>query len=205
MAPRLVLAVLGLALVGLAAPRLLAAALLLEGGPALARLERGAAVSPHAVERLAVGAEAARAIVESPEAWRRLMAAGVPGAAAGLARTAPTDAYAWARLAHDRLTAGDVAGARAAARRSLALGPWERRLIVDRLPVLARVAETPDDHAALAAQLRRAWDWRRPRLLRLLPPAVAWPLYRRALAGDPGALSEAAAASGLFASRVGAD
>lgn len=192
---------LGLGLVALALPRLGSALLLLEGGPAMARLSAGQPVAPAALARMADGARAALRLSDAPEAWKRLDAAGLREAVTAR----PSDPYAWARAAHRRLAAGDTAGARRAVRRSLALGPWERPLIVDRLPVLARVATTPEDHALLRAQMRRAWDWQRPRLLRLLPVARAWPLYRRALADDPEALSEAAVLSGLFAKRVGTD
>jgi hypothetical protein len=204
-AGRWVLAALAVALLALAGPRLATALLLLEGGPIMARLDAGQPFDPAAGRRLVAGARAALAWTATPEAWRRLDAAGVAEAAAGRLTVAPTDPYAWARLAHRRLTAGDTAGARAAVRRSLHLGRWERPLIVDRLPVLAALAETAADRAALVDQLRRAWDWQRPRLLRRLPVGRHWPLYRRALAGDPAALSEAAALSGLFRPPVGAD
>lgn len=192
---------LGLSLAALALPRLGSAVLLLEGGPVLERLQTGQETAPAALTRMAAGARSALHLTDSPEAWRRLDAAGI----GGLVRVVPTDPYAWAREAHRRLDAGDVSGARRAVRRSLELGPWERSLIVDRLPVLARVADSPDDHTRLHSQLRRAWEWHRPRLLRLLPVADAWPLYRRALADDPAALAEAAVLSGLFAKRVGRD
>lgn len=112
----------------------------------------------------------------------------------------PGDAYGWARLSYLSLQQNSPLEAAEALALSYRLGPWERPLLTDRLPLAAALWEHLPDAIRTQAlgDLVRAWSWQRTDLLTALPPDRYWVLYRRALADDPAALT-------VVAHRVGLD
>lgn len=195
---------LGAVLIGLGLPRLGAALALLPAQPLMDALAQGQRLTPAAVRTVEAAAARSLSLHTTPEALRAQAAAhlhrNAATAAPSLARhlaAAPADPYGWARLAHARLHAGDRAGAAEAAALSLRTGPWERELIVSRLPVLAAVRGETGPTDLIDGNLALAWDLYRPALLTALPPERFWPVYWRALAGRPEALAMLAARVGL--------
>lgn len=185
----------GLGLLGLGLPGLVAAVAELPGRPVLEALEAGHTPDPAALHRLADSA--ARAHRPKAEAAARLALDDMAGAAAALERglaASPADPYAWTQLAYTRHRLGDAAGAAQAVAAALAAGPWEREIAFERLAVAAPLFPHLDAPTRAAMLDQLAWTWRldRPRLVATVPPDAFWPLYRRALAGQPEALTKAA-------------
>lgn len=213
MRPRPFAAALGAILVAagvlyLAAPRMIAAFIMLPADPTLATLRRGKPVSPARLDALI--ASRARALawvsgdgqVRADLAFTRLERAvagtrdRVPASAAlrrasltlrQALRDKPINPDAWRWLAAARLAAGDPRNAVAALKMSLFTGPYVTYLAIPRLRLALLLWPRLDgeDRALVHRQIRYSW-WLSPdRLVELAARADSLSPFRNALAKSP--------------------
>ena len=201
--------VLGMALLWLGVPRLVAAFLMLPGDSTLSRLQEQQAIAPNELETVIESRAAALRWVSSGRLYtdralgRLLQEEGTgPGAQAknssrfdqairdlkaGLA-VAPADPYAWARLALAKhLVDGPSPEVASALVMSLLTGPYEPDMIPLRLELaFENWAHLPQqDRELIDQQVRYAWSRSKKRLLRMAREPERLAVIRAALAKDP--------------------
>jgi hypothetical protein len=200
----------GLWLMIFALRQLIAALLVVPGGPTLARLQHLEPAPAGALARLIDTQSRSLAVLDSAGGWSNLglalalqsetspapERAALLGRAEAALRTsvslAPANPYVWTRLAIVRQTAGaDDGELLGYLRLSWLTGPSEERLRVPRIRLVLGHwgALTEKDRQFLFRDIRDAWAWQREDVLPVADTPFAVNVVRAALVPDPASLT----------------